>query len=329
MEILCNVKHENAHQISGSPETTEVRQIGIALFDGFALPDVASVIEIFQAANAVEDSTILRSSRYEVSLLSASGGRIASSSSVFVWTERVESRRRDHHFHALFIAGGNGATTALRDARLLAWIRLAYQNSRIVHPIAEGRLLLEASGFIDANVMHPDEDNRADGALPTNPFFDWPRTLRRALDIVDGDLGSAVAQRVADHVVPQGETQFDPILRAKTAPHISDQIRSSAQWMEANSGRPISIEDVAQVAAMSERNFLRRFKSEMGVAPSEYLLYVRLDMSCRLLVTTSLPVDKIARRSGIGSGGRLAKLFRKHLCTTPTDYRNRSKGSTS
>jgi len=72
---------------------------------------------------------------------------------------------------------------------------------------------------------------------------------------------------------------------------------------------------------MSERNFLRRFKMEMGVTPSDYLLFVRLDMSCRLLGETNLPVDKIARRCGIGSGGRLSKLFRKHLGTTPTEYR--------
>jgi transcriptional regulator GlxA family with amidase domain len=60
---------------------------------------------------------------------------------------------------------------------------------------------------------------------------------------------------------------------------------------------------------------------EMGVTPSDYLLYVRIDMCCRLLVETDLPVDKVARRCGLGSGGWLAKLFRKHLSTTPTEYR--------
>lgn len=59
----------------------------------------------------------------------------------------------------------------------------------------------------------------------------------------------------------------------------------------------------------------------MGVTPSDYLAYVRLDMSCRLLVETTLPVDKFARRCGVGSGRQLAKLFRKHLGVTPTEYR--------
>ncbi len=59
----------------------------------------------------------------------------------------------------------------------------------------------------------------------------------------------------------------------------------------------------------------------MGLAPSQYLLQVRLDMVCRLLADTDLPVDKIARRCGIGGGERLAKIFRKHLNLSPTEYR--------
>ncbi|MBK5066308.1 helix-turn-helix domain-containing protein [Burkholderia sp. R-70199] len=60
---------------------------------------------------------------------------------------------------------------------------------------------------------------------------------------------------------------------------------------------------------MSERNFLRRFRTEMGLSPSDYLLKIRLDMSCRLLVESNLPVDKIARRCGLGNGRQLSKLF--------------------
>ncbi|HEY2023285.1 helix-turn-helix domain-containing protein, partial [Paraburkholderia sp.] len=57
------------------------------------------------------------------------------------------------------------------------------------------------------------------------------------------------------------------------------------------------------------------------MTPSDYLQNARLRLSCRMLVESQLPVDKIARRCGIGSGGQLAKLFRRHLSITPTDYR--------
>jgi transcriptional regulator GlxA family with amidase domain len=91
--------------------------------------------------------------------------------------------------------------------------------------------------------------------------------------------------------------------------------------MRENYIRPISIADAARVAAMSERNFLRRFKAQIGLTPSEYLLRARLDASCMLLAATDLPVDKIARRCGAGSGDGLAKIFRKRLSISPTEYR--------
>jgi transcriptional regulator GlxA family with amidase domain len=50
-------------------------------------------------------------------------------------------------------------------------------------------------------------------------------------------------------------------------------------------------------------------------------LGVRLEKASAMLAETDLPVDKIARRSGLGSGGRLTKLFRQHLSMSPTEYR--------
>jgi len=106
---------------------------------------------------------------------------------------------------------------------------------------------------------------------------------------------------------------------------VGEKIRAAARWMEANCDRPVSVADAAHVAAMSERNFLRRFKHEMHVTPSDYLLQVRLRIACNFLTETELPVDKIARRSGTGNGDRLAKIFRKRMALSPTEYRARSR----
>ncbi|WP_027798432.1 helix-turn-helix domain-containing protein [Paraburkholderia dilworthii] len=102
-----------------------------------------------------------------------------------------------------------------------------------------------------------------------------------------------------------------------------EKIHASAQWLTENCEHDISIADVAQAAAMSERTFLRRFRQQIGTTPSEYLLRARLERSCRLLSESDLPVDKIARRSGMGNGSQLAKLFRKRFSISPTEFRRR------
>ncbi|RKF51026.1 GlxA family transcriptional regulator [Paraburkholderia fungorum] len=296
-------------------------RVDIALFNGFALPKVAALIEIFHKANVLNASQRSGRARYDVSLLSAAGGRIASSSSVFVWTESVDSHRGTNDTHLLFVAGGAGVQQACGDERLRIWLRHRHSFSAIVHPIAEGRLLLEAAGLASRYHQPLHDSNNVRGLYPARSSSETPTAERTALRIIEDDLGPELACQVAESIAPQHKTPFSASMARSVAPHVSEKIMASARWLEENIDRPISVDDAARLAAMSERNFLRRFKNEIGLTPSDYLLRARLNLSCQMLVESRLPVDKIARRCGIGSGGQLAKLFRKYLSTTPTDYR--------
>lgn len=106
-----------------------------------------------------------------------------------------------------------------------------------------------------------------------------------------------------------------------------DRVRATAIWLRNNYGRAISVSDAVRVAAMSERNFLRHFKQEIGMTPSEFLLQVRLDRTVTLLMETDFPIGTIARQCGWGNGDRLAKIFRRHLDVTPSEYRSRARSS--
>lgn len=283
-------------------------------------------MEAFQCANEIAVSGEQGQAYFNVCLLSTIGGRIASSSSVFVWTESIEARRHPDRFHALFVAAGADVNHALSDEELLAWLRRMFPVTEHVFPVGQGSLLLEAAGYrhypsrqsagAKASYRRPEDrivQETAHGSVPS-PLFS-------ALAVIHDELGPHATRQITDVVSPPAATQFTGIVRRNTMRNVSDNIQASARWLEENGHRPVGIDEAAKIAAMSERNFLRRFKAEIGVTPSDYLLYVRLDMSCRLLAETTLPVDKIARRCGIGSGGRLAKLFRKHVGKTPTDYR--------
>jgi transcriptional regulator GlxA family with amidase domain len=295
-----------------------VKHVGITVFDGFALSEAASIMEVFQSANALAETTQCGGTRYDICLLSATGGRIESSSKVGVWTESVHERRHACDFRALFIAGGNGIGNAMRDERLTTWLRRAYPRTKLISPIAEGRLLLESLGFgPDDWGEQRHETLEAGLRMPIRSRS----PLQTALSVLESDFGPEVVLRITGQIAPRKDTRFSGMLFKYQSVNVSEKIQASARWLTVNSDRPIAIDDAAQVAAMSERNFLRRFKMEIGLTPSDYLLYVRLDMSCRLLTETTLPVDQIARRCGVGDGGRLSKLFRQHLATTPTDYR--------
>jgi transcriptional regulator GlxA family with amidase domain len=103
----------------------------------------------------------------------------------------------------------------------------------------------------------------------------------------------------------------------------TEKVRESARWIKENYSKAISVAQAAETAAMSKRNFQRRFKCEFGMTPLEYLLRTRFEIVSAMLRNTDLPVDKIARRCGMGDGNRLGRLFKERYGMSPTQFRAR------
>jgi len=302
-----------------------LRHIAILLFDGCSLLGAGIVAEVFHVANELAASGA-REEPYEVSILSADGGNVTCSSSVRVWTDGLDARHYTG-FDALFIAGGKGAGAAAGDERLIAWLRRVHANTRAMRPIAEGRALLEAASLCSQRAprefgSYALQGARDDAAGDPDDRVD---SMKSALALVKRDLGVAIARSVAERLLPDSGGNLMPLFGDALGSDPADKVRSAARWLQENCQRSISISDAAQVAAMSERNFLRRFKLEMGITPSDYLLHARLAITCSLLTDSELPVDKIARRTGMGNGDRLAKIFRKRMMISPTEYRQQSR----
>jgi transcriptional regulator GlxA family with amidase domain len=305
--------------------SSEVRHIAILLFDGCSLLGAGIVAEVFHVANELAAGSA-RNDPYDVSILSADGGNVTCSSSVRLWTDGLDARHYTG-FDALFIAGGKGAGAAAGDERLIAWLRRVHANTRTIRPIAEGRSLLEAASLCNQRTPR-DFGSYAMQSVREDPVGDTDDRLdsmKSALGLVKRDLGVEIARNVAERLMPDSGGSLMPLFGDALGSDPADKVRSAARWLQENCQRSISISDAAQVAAMSERNFLRRFKLEMGITPSDYLLHARLAITCTLLTDSELPVDKIARRTGMGNGDRLAKIFRKRMMISPTEYRQQSR----
>jgi transcriptional regulator GlxA family with amidase domain len=144
--------------------------------------------------------------------------------------------------------------------------------------------------------------------------------VRHALELVRQDFGVPVLQRVLEMLPDSGLSDFVTIA-SDTGTSIKQKILESAQWIARNCNKSISITMAAQTAGMSERSYLRHFRAEMGVKPSEHLRRSRVELAAAMLESSDLPVDKIARRCGLTSGECLARLFRQIRNVSPTEYR--------
>lgn len=312
-----------------------MRRIAILMFNDCSLQGAGVVAEVFQVANELASSGS-GGWLYDVSFLSADGGMVTSSSALRVWTDGLDARHYGG-FDALYVAGGKGAFAAAGDERLIAWLRRVRRNTGMIRPIAEGRALLDAAYLPDgresgefgqqpATTRPAESANGAGTSAATNADAgDRLESMRSALAMIKRDLGGGAARTVAERLLADSCSNLAPLLGEDGGLSPGDKVRAAARWLQENCQQSISIADAAQFAAMSERNFLRRFKMEMGITPSSFLLHERLAVTCSLLTESELPVDKIARRTGMGNGDRLAKVFRKRMRISPTEFRIQSR----
>ena len=137
---------------------------------------------------------------------------------------------------------------------------------------------------------------------------------------VDGpEIANAVARRM---VVPPhrdgGQAQYVERPLPTDGEH---DLTDLLAWMAAHLDEELTVTGLARRAHMSERTFARRFRAETGTTPHHWLTWQRVLLAQRLLETTDLDVDQIARRCGFGGAATLRHHFVGRVGTSPQRYR--------
>ncbi|TDV18269.1 transcriptional regulator GlxA family with amidase domain [Paraburkholderia caballeronis] len=304
------------------------RRIGILVFDAFPLSDVSLLADVFRLANETHAGRFGGAPPvYSLVMLSELGGSVASSCSLRIWTESLHAPLMNG-FDTLFIAGGPGAIDARRNERLIARLRAIAPKIRVIRALGEGRAVLARidASFLRGGLNPAAAALRLRRSMPSQEVGSAAvvapsEALVAALKLVKRDHGVALAQQISEHSAPGAWDKLGLVLDDGESETANSKINTAAHWLRENYHQPISVADAARVAQMSMRNFLRHFKTQTGLTPSEYLLRARLDASCTLLAQTDLPIDEIAQRCGVPRGDRLARIFRRRLSISPSDYR--------
>ena len=225
---------------------------------------------------------------------------------------------------------------------LLKAVRAAHERGARLVSICSGVFVLAATGLLDGkrattHWRYVDGLKARYPAIRVEPdvlYIDEGNILTSAgsaagidlcLHIVRRDFGAEIANQVARRLVvsPQregGQSQFIP---AALPPEGSGGLGGSLEWTLRHLAEPLTVEDLAQRAAMSPRTFARRFRSETGTTPHRWLTHQRLLAAQRRLETTKEPIETIAVKVGFETAATLRLHFRRSLHTTPTDYRRR------
>ncbi len=99
------------------------------------------------------------------------------------------------------------------------------------------------------------------------------------------------------------------------------EINRVIEYIHANPGEKLTIEEMAKIAHLSPSHFVRIFKEEIGDTPIEYLNHVRMERVKRLLLADEKSITDIALECGFNNPSYLSSRFYNKYKLTPSEYR--------
>ncbi|NIG54163.1 GlxA family transcriptional regulator [Chitinophaga sp. Cy-1792] len=174
-----------------------------------------------------------------------------------------------------------------------------------------------------------------DVLVDTTPFFIKDGNIYTAggvtsgmdlsLAMVEEDYGRETALRVARKLVihlkrPGNQKQFGGLLPdyELTSPLLA-QLRP---WMLEHLHENINVDEMAAFSHMSARNFARVFLRETTFTPAKFLEKLRVEIARNYLENSSLSLEEIALKCGLGGLVSMRRVFLRHLEISPGTYRS-------
>lgn len=85
----------------------------------------------------------------------------------------------------------------------------------------------------------------------------------------------------------------------------------------------ISVAECARLCRLSQSHFTRIFKEITGEAPQQYIIKIRIDRAKELISFTDKNISEIAEATGFKDQNYFARIFKKNVGMTPTEYRKK------
>ncbi|MCL9660919.1 response regulator [Paenibacillus hunanensis] len=129
-------------------------------------------------------------------------------------------------------------------------------------------------------------------------------------------------EHIAEHANRLRRGQRPIMLTEQTEGSSGDTaIRMALQYIDAHFQEELSLEKVASVVFLNPVYFSQLFKQKTGQGYKEYVISLRMDQACELLMNPGLRLVDIAEQIGYASVRHFTQVFRKKYMLTPTEYR--------
>ena len=313
-----------------------MRRIGFVVYPGYSVMALA-VATVFEAANDFSGSP-----QYEVHFISEHGKPIKTSSSLVFQSEAFGTE----NFDTLVIGGTE--TPSSFSAGLISYVHQSAKKTRRIAAICTGAFLLAEAGLLDyrratTHWFHArelqqrfpkikvDEDRIFINDGPIWTSAGMSAGLDLALALVEDDLGAEITRSIAKKLVlfhrrAGGQSQFSTLLELEPK---SDRIRMALTYAKENLQKELTVDDLANAAHISPRQFSRTFKTETGQSPAKAIENLRVETAKNMMEQSQHSLEVIARLSGFSDPDRMRRAFLRAFGQPPQVMRRNTQATYS
>jgi transcriptional regulator GlxA family with amidase domain len=290
--------------------------IGFLLPPGFQIMGLAAV-SAFELANLGRDDPL-----YGIRLLSENGGPIPNSFGIPVETRSMVRNKVD----TLIVAGLLHPEPSSPD--LIRQLRKVSASTRRTASVCTGAFILGEAGLLDGRRVtthwfharnlqkqfpeaHVEEDRIyiIDGPVWTSAGM--TASVDLALGMIEKDYGAELSRNVAQNLVVYhrragGQSQHSTLLELDAK---SDRIQTALAYARQNLRAPLTVEELAEAAHLSPRQFSRAFRSETGQSPAKAVEHLRLEAARVMVEQSRHTMDEVASETGFADIERMRRAF--------------------
>jgi len=147
---------------------------------------------------------------------------------------------------------------------------------------------------------------------------DLLRCKRRLLSI----RAAAMGQNIRDIISYSPKSPINVPANTRSS---GNKLAPALEFVQQNFRRRIRNDEVAELCGMSACKFSRAFAAMYALTFLEFLLRYRIVRACRELQHPHVPVTDVAYSVGFNEPSYFARVFRRYLGMSPSEYREQSR----
>ena len=294
------------------------RTIWFVVFPGFELLDLGGPLCAFNLAVDFHNAA------YEVRIVSTSGGLVRGAAGIAIDSVPPPS---PNHLDTLIVVGAATLEVLDDQAETATLIRTLAPRARRKASVCTGSFLLATAGLLDGRRAtthwryaaelkrrYPSIKVDADRIFIREDDI-WTSAgitagIDLALAMIEEDCGTETSKAIARDLVVHhrrsgGQSQFSTMLELEPRP---GRIRDALAYARTHLGERLSVEQLADVASISPRQFARQFTAETGETPARAIERLRCEAALPRIENTSEPFDQIALKVGFGDIERMRRV---------------------